>query len=245
VTGSPVGGSPPAPATPPDFGPAPATPKTPTPPKPQETPAAIKPISGPPALPPANPNTGAGTPGAKLEFTKPENRNTVTPITNIERTPTTSYDVDLYEPKSGDTYEAISREFYNDTRYAPALRAYNRNKPLQGAGPLDVPPLHVIKRYGQGASPGGNVGTPVSRPGGTGEWGPAPANTPGTGSVRNGGDKTFRVPQGGMSMRAVARLTLGNEQRWNEVYQLNPHLRPDEILPAGTDLRLPSDARTP
>jgi hypothetical protein len=154
----------------------------------------------------------------------------------IERTPSTSFDVDIYEPKAGDTYEAISREFYNDTRYAAGLRAYNGNKPLQGAGPIDVPPLHVVKRY----MPGGIGSTPVSRPvvGTDPGWGAA-------GSSVSRGEKHFRVPSGGMSMRGVARLLLGNEQRWRDVYELNPHLRPDEVLPAGTELRLPADARTP
>lgn len=144
--------------------------------------------------------------------------------------------MDIYEPKAGDTYESISREFYNDVRFAAALRAYNRNKPLQGAGPIDVPPLHVIKRY----MPGGGMGaTPVSRP----APGPDPGWAPAVSPTR--GDKTFRVPSGGMSMRGVARLLLGSEQRWQEVYDRNPHLRPDEILPAGTELRLPPDARLP
>ncbi len=53
---------------------------------------------------------------------------------------------------------------------------------------------------------------------------------------------TDRVPMGGMSMQAVARLTLGNEQRWSEIYDLNPQLNPSKV-PAGTDLKLPADAK--
>ena len=47
-----------------------------------------------------------------------------------------------------------------------------------------------------------------------------------------------------MTMKAVAKLTLGNEQRWGDIYDLNSHLRPDN-LPAGTELKLPADARIP
>jgi hypothetical protein len=48
-----------------------------------------------------------------------------------------------------------------------------------------------------------------------------------------------------MSMRGVAKLVLGTEQRWGDIHNLNPHLRPDVILPAGTELKLPPDARVP
>ncbi len=222
VVGSPVSGAPVMPALPPDFGPEPAT-------------TPVKPLGAPPAAPPPAVNPQFNGIRSNPEITKP----TVTPVAAIERSPTTSYDVDLHEPKAGDTYESISREFYNDTRYAAVLKTYNRNKPLQGSGPIDVPPLHVLKRYTQNQPQSGVV--PVSQTGATQEWGSAPAAA----AVRTGADKSFRIPTGGMSMRAVARLTLSNEQRWNDIYALNPQLRPDEILPAGTELRLPADARNP
>jgi len=234
VVGTAVGSGPVLPALPPDLGPAPApAPKTPSTP--------IKPIGAPPVLPPENFTPQPVETGRKPDpmFTKPDPKPTVTPVAAIERSPTTSFDVDIHEPKAGDTYEAISREFYNDTRFAAALRAYNRNKPLQGSGPIDVPPLHILKRYSQNQPQSGVV--PVSQVNTQPEWGSAAASAP----VRTSAAKSFRVPTGGMSMRAVARLTMGNEQRWNDIYALNPQLRPDEILPAGTDLRLPADARNP
>jgi hypothetical protein len=42
----------------------------------------------------------------------------------------------------------------------------------------------------------------------------------------------------------VARQTLGTEARWREVYDLNPRVAPD-LVPAGTELRLPPDATVP
>jgi hypothetical protein len=37
---------------------------------------------------------------------------------------------------------------------------------------------------------------------------------------------------------------LGNEQRWIEIYDLNPDVNASRV-PAGTELRLPADARLP
>jgi nucleoid-associated protein YgaU len=184
----------------------------------------------------------SGTSGTKLEFTKPPSSATVTPISgsgNSERVPTTSYDVTIYVPKATDTYESISREFYNDARYATALRTYNRNKVVQGADAIDIPPIYILKRLLQ---PQSGLGSATGRGGNLPpDWGTANPAAP-----RSSGGITFRIPQGGMSMRAVARWALGNEQRWTEIYDLNPqHTKPDAILPAGTELKLPADARPP
>lgn len=204
------------PAAPPDLGPAPAA-------------TPVKPIGGPVgAAPDADPGSG----GMKLEFSKPPSSPAAAPVERTERAPTTSYDVDIHYPKAGDTWETVSREFYGDARYAAGLRAYNRNRPLQGG--VDVPPLHVVRRYI--ANPPGAV-VPAGRGAPAGEWGAAPAG--------RGGEKSFRVPPGGMSMRAVARAVLGSDQRWGDIHDLNPQFRADETLPAGTELRLPPDARTP
>jgi nucleoid-associated protein YgaU len=170
------------------------------------------------------------------------------PVSGTERSPTTSYDEDIYEPKAGDTYESISREFYNDTRYAVALRAYNGNQALQRGGRVMVPPLHIVKRYAQGQPAPGTpaTGAPASRPTSvttdTPQWMTPSAPAP----VQRTAGNTFRVPPGGMTMRAVARQFLGSDQRWTEIWDLNPQVtNPSEILPPGTELKLPADARMP
>lgn len=235
VSPPPVTGAPVVPSLPPE--PEITKPVTPKFDAPKPEPKLNPPVSATPT-PPASERPSP-------DFTRADPKANVTPVAAIERAPVTSFDVDLHEPKAGDTYESISREFYNDPRYSAALRAYNRNKPLQGSGPIDVPPLHVLKRYLQGGSGGPKPAAtvPVSQPGGVPEWGSAtPAGSP----VRStGSEKTFRVPTGGMSMRAIARVTLGNEQRWNDVYALNPQFKADEPLPAGTEVKLPADARMP
>jgi hypothetical protein len=195
-----------------------------------------------PTTPPPPVDLGMGGNGATLQYSKQPNTPTVTPIAGSERTPTTSYDVDIYEPKASDTWDSISREFYNDAKYATALRAYNRNKPLTG-GTIDVPPIHVLRRTAApppSAGTGVGTGTPVSRSSPAPDpWGPP------TAPVSTGGGKTFRIPEGGMSLRAVARYALGTEQRWDDIYRLNPEVAPDKVLPAGTDLKMPPDARFP
>src|SRR5262249_20575345 len=94
---------------------------------------------------------------------------------------------------------------------------------------------------GSGSGSGSGNIVPVGRtaPGSAADtdWGPPNTVSTGTG-------KMFRVPNGGgMSLRGVARITLGTEQRWDEIYRLNPTVKPDDIFPPGTELRLPPDAR--
>ena len=152
----------------------------------------------PPAKSPSDLTPNAGT---KLEFTKPAAPPVIPPIGVPEHTPTTSFDVDIYEPKAGDNWEAISREFYSDSRYAAGLRAYNRNKPLQGAGPVDVPPIHIVKRYVPGAvAPAGGITTS------TGAWrASALPDTTWGAAFSRWWRQDVPHPARRMSMRAVAR----------------------------------------
>jgi division/cell wall cluster transcriptional repressor MraZ len=46
----------------------------------------------------------------------------------------------------------------------------------------------------------------------------------------------------GETMREIARRTMGGAERWTEIHKLNPMLKPDAVLAAGTTLRLPGDA---
>ena len=114
------------------------------------------------------------------------------------------------------------------------LRAYNQNRALTPGRDVDVPPLHVLRRMAPQPAPiavraPGRV-TPAS---GTDPW-----NAAGGGSA-----KTYRVPPGdGMSLPAVAKLVLGNDQRLAELYHLNPDVNPSKVS-AGTELKVPADAR--
>jgi nucleoid-associated protein YgaU len=171
-----------------------------------------------------------------MEFVKPAGTSEVTPVTVSERAPTTSFDEDLHQPRSGDTYETICREFYNDPRYAAALQAYNGNRPL-AASVIAVPPIHILKkRFPQLV---GATAAPVGRS--ADGWGPAGSAGAASPVFRASGAKTFTVPAGGTTLRSVAREALGNPNKWQEIYDLNPQVTPDNV-PAGTVLRLP-DAR--
>jgi nucleoid-associated protein YgaU len=193
---------------------------------------------------PGNFGNGAGNNGTTIQLTKPPSSPPPTLSTAIERTPTTSYDVDLYELKQGDTWESISKEFYNDTRYAAALKAVNLNKSLTSGGAVDIPPLYILKQKIQTPP---RSGTPISQsspiPSSAPTWGPpAGATTP---AAPSGGSQIYKVPPGGTSMRDIAKNYLGNEQRWMEIYNLNPQITAPNAIPAGTEVKLPLDARLP
>jgi hypothetical protein len=212
---------------PPAVTPAPPVVGAPVTPQPLvPTPPALVPT--PPALVPTPP---ALIPTPTLVPTPP----TVTPTAGVrpgmpDRAPQTTFDVDLHEPKAGDTYESISKAFYNDARYGAALAAYNQGRPLTAGRQVDVPPVHVLRqRHGQ------LVGT-------TGGWNPPSDPAP---AFRAAGGKRFVVPAGGMSLGTVAHRTLGSQTRWREIYDLNPGVASPEQVPAGTDLRLPPDATVP
>jgi hypothetical protein len=68
----------------------------------------------------------------------------------------------------------------------------------------------------------------------------APA-TAGQGAVGN--TKPYWVPAGGKYYFEIARETLGDGQRWGDIWRLNSNYPPENQIPAGTQLRLPSDAR--
>jgi Meckel syndrome type 1 protein len=58
------------------------------------------------------------------------------------------------------------------------------------------------------------------------------------------GTKVYRVQAAqGEAMYMIARKTLGDAARWNEIYRLNPQLIPEQPVPVGTPVVLPGDAR--
>jgi hypothetical protein len=246
----------------PVFPPLTPMPATPVPPAPKSDLPLIPPV-GPdmgtkPPIPPVGPDMGTKPPGAlppievtpkapgsdspgigtPTGFNKPAGTSEAKPVWP-ESQPKTGFDVDLYDPKAGDTYEAISQEFYNDRRFAAALRAYNRNQPLQGGRLVEVPPIHILRKrfpaqIGAGVpAPAPTATVPVGASTGP-NWGPAgpKADTP----PRATGRGTFLVPQGGMTLQEIARQT---GVKWDDIYALNPQHLPGTVIPAGTELKMP------
>ena len=60
----------------------------------------------------------------------------------------TDYDVDIHKLRAGDTYAAISEKFYGVATFANALRGYNDNADLTRLRDVQVPPMHIIKKFG-------------------------------------------------------------------------------------------------
>jgi nucleoid-associated protein YgaU len=183
-----------------------------------------------PALGPAPSNPLA------IEYSKPIGSTVARPIA-ADRAATTSFDVDLHEPKKDDTYASISKDFYNDAKYATALQEYNGRRPLQTSVRVEVPPIHVLKkRYPQ------LVGAvvPVSGKSSDG-WAPATDTGP---AFRPSGQRTFTVPAGGLTMASIARDTLGSISRWRDIYDINPQLSPGDVLPAGTVVKIPTELKS-
>lgn len=59
----------------------------------------------------------------------------------------TAHDDDIHKLRAGDSYSAISEKFYGSAAYANALRGYNDNAELTRLRDVQVPPIHVIKRF--------------------------------------------------------------------------------------------------
>src|SRR5262249_21363953 len=53
---------------------------------------------------------------------------------------------------------------------------------------------------------------------------------------------TYRLTTSGETFRSLAKKTLGTPDRWAEIHKLNPTIKADAVLVAGTVLRLPADA---
>jgi hypothetical protein len=230
----PAPSGPPAPVLP-DI-PPPVVPVTgPANPAKADPPAPFRPLpldppqTAPPPRPAADPKANRPADG-NLILTKPAGGPDVRPASNQEP-PRTDFDVDLHEPKAGDTYESISKLHYGDAKYAEALRAYNGGLVLGRGGAVQVPPMYVLrKRYPQLIP--GQRSAPAADPARGPDWGPAP-----------GKSDSYAVPRAGMTLKDVAAEVYGDGRDWKKLWDVNPRLDPNAELPAGTKLQLPPDAR--
>jgi hypothetical protein len=257
-------GPPPTPSFPGDPKPAGGPPPLPTPPDtlPARPAEVVKPAA--PASPPApGPGPGAAplTPGPSAGV-----RPAVGPAPAVD-----SFDEDIHSCKPGDSYRSISQQFYLTDKYEKALQRYNRDYPAdRGADPalvqpgqrVRVPPIRVLmQKYPDllgerpaappgGPAPSGPTPAPVGDvPAPPARLGPPVLQPPGVQTTQAmaspGGPSYVVVEQGGETIWAVAKNTLGSGQYWERIYRLNPSLNPQAVIPAGTRLRLPPEARVP
>jgi MraZ protein len=56
---------------------------------------------------------------------------------------------------------------------------------------------------------------------------------------------SYRVTGSGETLQSLARKTLGSVERWGQIRTLNPSLKSDVVLTAGTTVILPGDACVP
>ena len=146
-----------------------------------------------------------------------------------------SFSEEEYVVQAGDTFASIAAKKYLSKDYAEALRLYNRNDALlsdpgdalKPGKAIAVPEKRILelryghtmpKQAGAAAATEAKKAAPVLKP------------------------VSYRVPATVM-IGDVARQKLGDIERWKQVRDLNPQLDPSQPIPAGTQLKLPPDAR--
>lgn len=229
-------------------------------PKPQVPVTPVPEAPGAQLNPPSRPEGGSPSPlpasisntGQSTGVAKPPSR----PVSD-------SYLEEEYKVKAGDNMAKIAKERCFSEKYAQALQQYNRDHPLAGgaarqnsSGPvagqvLWIPPIRVLEKKYPDLIPdfkpvqGQVTSAPTPMNNAAPAWTSANANSGARPVANSPGYKNYKVRDGGETMQEIARRTLGNTQAWSEVYRLNPSLNPSATtpIPAGTLLRLPSEAR--
>jgi nucleoid-associated protein YgaU len=162
-----------------------------------------------------------------------------------------SWDLEIYQARTGDTYQSIARGYYKSENYGKALMFFNRDYDGQEADTskrdpaaivpgqkIYIPPERILKRDYSSVifdQPAGNAAS-------TGGPSPTAAAPAGAGSGTQA-EKAYRVRGGGEWFLTIARNTLGNELRWPEIYILNRSFDSAKSIPGGTVLRMPADAK--
>jgi nucleoid-associated protein YgaU len=155
------------------------------------------------------------------------------------------WDEETYFCKPGDTYESICTAYYRTDKYAKALQSFNRDHPQAGPGVKNeelqpgqavyIPPAGVLQRRYPSLAPAPVAAVPPAgavAPPGAAAAAPVAA-----------GPKTYRVAPNGEMLFEIAQRTLGDGNRWMEIYRLNPKVNPNYLITGNTELQMPGDAR--
>ncbi len=161
-----------------------------------------------------------------------------------------NWDDRQYQSRQGETYQSIARDQYKSNRFAEALMDYNRDYPLATdttrSNPtvivpgqtIYLPPVRILQREYGSVIPEQSAAAPVSP-----TSLPSVAGSPATLTSAPLPEKRYRVRGGGAMFLTIARSTLGDDNRWPEIYRLNPSFDPKDPVPGGTVLRMPGDAK--
>ena len=198
---------------------------------------------------PPSPPDSSSTPRATLPG--PATQSIITPVSATPAAAATaqaeSWDEETYLCRENDSFKSISERFYRTDRYERALLLFNRNHPLaadwtrQDAPTLPVgqavyiPPSHMLDKRYTGSIPGLTM-LPERDAAAAGGSGAANSKKP-------EGYQRYKVRPGGEKFLEIARRTLNSSERWSEIYRLNRLYKPNDLIPAGTILWLPADAR--
>lgn len=159
------------------------------------------------------------------------------------------------------TLEALSKKHFGDERYAPLLAEFNRSLDPGNPGWKQNPPVlregqtiaiasvEEMKRWVQpmqsSAVPAPTPGPApiVQRPALPQPRAAAPVVPPQTVAAvppkLSGNGSVYVVQGNGEMLFEIARRFLGDGRRWSEIYRLNPQIQPEQLIPPGTQLRLP------
>jgi nucleoid-associated protein YgaU len=194
-------------------------------------PAANQPAPAPARMdpPPDAVQRSAPTPVIVPAVSPTIGQDAITQVGNVD-----SYDEETYICRANDNFRSISQAYFRTDKYERALILFNRAHPLATAAvaqnppalreglPVFIPPARILEKYY--CSVIGDAPLPPLNAGSSSE-------------------KMYRVKGNGEMFYDIARRTLGRGERWQEIYRLNPSFDPKDPVPAGTDLRLPADAR--
>ena len=183
-----------------------------------------------------------------------------------------SYNVISYQVLPGDTYDSIARQMCQSADYGPSLQRFNRDRrqsdqPLVPGSTVRIPPVGVLQRIAgivpttpPNKVPGATKRTVVASSEQQGRQGTATSSTSANtvvvaGKADSGSPSEPRTAAATPSflvreqstLYAIAKQTLGDGNRFREIFELNRDrlTDPTHLVPAGTTLRLPGTAGSP
>jgi hypothetical protein len=211
-------------------------------------------VNTPPAPNPLLNNPVANSPRANIASVPPviDAKTSMPPIPAPSNVQVRDSETIKYPVKGGETLEAISKARYGSEKYAKAILAYNRDfapmgtlltATLQPGQNILLPSADFLEdRYAAAIGAASvapiSINPPIPAPA-------PPIPMPGAGAKTEAAAKTYRVPAAGQFIFDIAIRTLGDGNRWSEIYRLNPNINPQQPIPGGSELRLPANAKLP